>query len=103
MKILQGRGARNFEEAAKLAFQERGVGDMPTSVAELFASIADANTLRAVRLRKASALPFEANTRRSLSGGVTGGTFQSLGFATTPEISHALESRPEYILWRWCR
>lgn len=45
MNILQGRWTRNFEEAAELAFQESGVSDMSTDVAQLFTPIADAHTL----------------------------------------------------------
>jgi hypothetical protein len=46
MKILQGRQAKNLKEAAYLAYQEAGANDMSDGVAELFASITDANTLR---------------------------------------------------------
>ena len=45
MKILRGRQVRNFKEAAALAFQEAGVGDMSLEVAELLATAIDENKL----------------------------------------------------------
>jgi hypothetical protein len=55
MKILQGKRVRNFEEAAALAFQEAGVGDISAGVADLFVSIADATKLRTEAERSISA------------------------------------------------
>ncbi len=46
MKILQGKRAVNFEQAAGLAFQEAGAGDMSAGVTDLFVSLADATKLR---------------------------------------------------------
>ena len=45
MKILHGRQAKCFTEAADLAFREAGAGDLSLSVADLFQS-ADATKLR---------------------------------------------------------
>ena len=46
LKILRGRQVRNFKEAAALAFQEAGVGDMSLEVAELFTSAIDTDKRR---------------------------------------------------------
>ncbi len=46
MKILQGKQAGNFQQAASLALQEAGVGDMSAGVTELFVSLADVTKLR---------------------------------------------------------
>ncbi|MBM3119188.1 MAG: hypothetical protein FJ006_06480 [Chloroflexi bacterium] len=45
MKILTGRGIKNFREAAELAFREAGADDLSLLVADLFES-ADATKLR---------------------------------------------------------
>lgn len=45
LKVLRGRQAGNFREAAALAFEGSGVGDMSTEVAELFTSAVDENKL----------------------------------------------------------
>jgi len=45
MKILPGRRAKNFREAAELAFREAGADDLSLSVADLF-ELADAAKLR---------------------------------------------------------
>lgn len=47
MKILQGRHARNLEEATLLAFQEAGKDDMSADIASLFASAMDVDKLHA--------------------------------------------------------
>ncbi len=46
MKILQGRWARGFKEAAALVFKEAGVGDMSLEIAGLFTSAVDADKRR---------------------------------------------------------
>lgn len=46
MRISPGKRAVNFKQATGLAFQDAGVGDISTGVADLFVSIADATKLR---------------------------------------------------------
>lgn len=46
MKILRGKRVSGFREAACVAFQEAGYGDMSPEVAELFTSAIDTNRLR---------------------------------------------------------
>jgi len=45
LKILTGQRVRNLEEAVTLAFEEAGINDMSTEVADLFASALDTNRL----------------------------------------------------------
>jgi hypothetical protein len=47
MKILPGREVSNFEEAARLAFQEAGVADIAPEAAALFVSVFDKRQLEA--------------------------------------------------------
>lgn len=47
MEILQGKHAKNFDEAALLVFREAGVGDMATDVVSFFVSSMDVNKLHA--------------------------------------------------------
>jgi len=47
MKILAGRRADNLDEATLLAIQEAGKGDLSPEVAPVFASVIDADRLRA--------------------------------------------------------
>lgn len=46
MKILRGKRIGGFREAAGVAFQEAGYGDMSAEVAELFTSVIDTNRFR---------------------------------------------------------
>jgi hypothetical protein len=55
MKILPGRRADNVEEAATLAFQEAGKGDMSPDIVTVFASVIDADKLRAEAERSINA------------------------------------------------
>ncbi len=46
MKLINGRRARNFDEAAVLAFQEAGVNDISVHVTNLFNTLVDTTRLR---------------------------------------------------------
>ncbi len=69
MKILHGRRIAIFEEAAKLAFQDAGVGDMSPAAAELFQSVITGDDHRSkgerlidITIRKRYGVPPNWNT-----------------------------------------